>query len=374
MPQHPEPTPLRTVLSHLLLPVLMGAIMAAAYLGGFHKPDPHHLPVAVVGSAEQAGPVAAAIQQAVGDKADVTTLATRDEAESELRSQDIAGAYIPGQKKATLLTASAGSDTTANIVEKIFRAVADQQGTSLSVDDVVPVGDDDPAGQNGFFYLVALSVGSYAAAIAIGAAAATRRFRDRVALAAGTVVVLSTAYLAIAAWGFDMFSGHVWAMWELSLLYTAGVISVGVGLHPLLGRYCTLVYSAAFVAFNFTSSGGVFSPSLQPGLFGWLHDFWIGAGFIDAARVITYFPGSSLAGPMSILIGWLIFGVICLGIGFALQWRRQIAAQQVEETVRARVEEVVTAQHGRRSAARELTHVDGLDDDAEEELEENVAV
>jgi len=400
MADAPSPTipPLRTVILHVLLPVLMGAIMTAAYLGGFHKPDPHHLPVAVVGDAQHAGPVAAAVQQGVGDVADVTTVPDRKSAEEKIKHLEIAGAYVPAgetggdagsdsggdskaassQGEATLLVATAASDTTANVVEKIFRQVSDKADVRLQVDDVVPVGTEDPAGQNGFFFLVALSVGAYAAAIAIGAAGARRRFPDRIALAVGTAVVISTAYLAIAGWGFGLFPGHLWAAWGLSLLYTTAVICVGVGLHPLVGRFCTLAYSAAFVAFNFTSSGGVFAPALQPALYGWLHQFWIGSGFVEAMRRVTDFPEASLAAPIWTLLGWLVFGAVCLGIGYAVERSRAAADARVETQVRARVEDVVRAQHGRRAAdrpsdyrGRELTAAEA---ELEEELEENVAV
>ena len=63
----PSSVPLKTVLSHVIVPILMGLVMAAAYLGGFHKPAPHHVPVAVVGQAETAGPIAAKVQHALGD-------------------------------------------------------------------------------------------------------------------------------------------------------------------------------------------------------------------------------------------------------------------------------------------------------------------
>jgi len=41
---------LRHVLTHLITPLLMCLGMGLAYMGAFVTPEPHHLPVAVVGS------------------------------------------------------------------------------------------------------------------------------------------------------------------------------------------------------------------------------------------------------------------------------------------------------------------------------------
>ena len=160
-----------------------------------------------------------------------------------------------------------------------------------------------------------------------------------------------------------MFGGHVLATWALSLLYTAGVLTVGVGLHPIVGRFATLLYSAIFVALNFTSSGGVFAPVMQPSFFGWLHDFWIGSGFVEALRRIVYFPDASIAGPLTILFGWLVVGLLCLAAGCAVEQRRVARARELEEAASRPV--------GRHA---EHAHHDELDPETEEELEENVAV
>ena len=161
--------PMRTILSHVIVPILMGLIMCAAYLGGFHKPSPHHVPVAVVGQAQQAGPLAAKVQDAFGDEADVRTIATPEQATDQLKHLKISAAYVPGDGKAELLTAGGASDTTKSVVEKMFRPVAEKQHDALTVKDVAPLTEDDPAGQNGFFFLVALTVAAYATSIAIGA-------------------------------------------------------------------------------------------------------------------------------------------------------------------------------------------------------------
>ncbi|MDF8265196.1 hypothetical protein [Luteipulveratus flavus] len=331
-----HPVPMRTVLSHVAVPILMGLVMAVAYLGGFHKPSPHEVPLAVVGPTQQVQPIAAGLEHQLGDEVDVRIVPTVDQATQQLRNLDISGAYVPGRASAEMLTASGASDTTRSVVGQIGSAVALKQGVPLRTVDVAPVSDNDPAGQNGFFFLVALTVGSYATSIAIGAAAASHPMRRRAALAAVAGALIPTLSFLVARFGFGMFAGDSAAVWGLSVLYSEAVLLIGVGLHPLIGRFSTLVYSAVFVALNFTTSGGVFSPAMQPAFFGWLHSFWIGSGFVESVRQVMYLPDVSIAGPLTILVGWFALGLVSLAIGSAVERRRAtVAARPTREELDA---------------------------------------
>lgn len=326
MPQV-DRVPLRTVLSHATVPVLMGLIMAVAYLGGFHKPQPHAVPLAIVGPTQQVQPIATALSRALGDKADVQIVATQQDAVHQIKDLRLTGAYLPGKTSATVLVSTMASDAGASAATQLLGPIAAEQGRPLTTREVTPVPPSDPIGQNAFFYLVALTVGSYATSIAIGAAGATRTMRVRTGLALGAAVVIASAGLFIARAAYGMFPGDLPPVWGLSLLYCAAVLLIGVGLHPVFGRFCTLVYSAVFVAVNFTTCGGVFPPYLQPAFFGWLHHFWIGAGFIESVDRVLYFPQVRVTGPLAILFGWLLFGVLCVLGGHRVERRRALRGE-----------------------------------------------
>ena len=105
---------------------------------------------------------------------------------------------------------------------------------------------------------------------------------------------------------------------------------------------------------------------MQPSFFGWLHDFWIGSGFVEALRRIIYFPDASIAGPLTILFGWLVVGLLCLAAGCAVEQRRVARARELEEAASSPV--------GRHAEQAHQDERDELDPETEEELEENVAV
>ncbi|WP_426718228.1 hypothetical protein [Corynebacterium auriscanis] len=312
---YPRELPMRRFVNHLLPTVFMGFVMTVAYLAGFHQPQPHHVPVGIVGQGPESAQVAEKLQGAFGDKADVRTYPTEGLAEAALKRAEVAGAFVPGGDEMKLMTAPAYSETLNNVVLRMFYLVASKAHQPMTVQEVVPLDSHDAAGQNSFFFLVVLSVSGYALGIAMSVAGATYSYRKRVALILPAALFVVTVEFAFARWAMHMFEGHGWAVWALAMGYFLIVLAVTVGLHPIVGRWSGFVYSAMFVGLNFTSSGGVFEPVLQPAFFGWLHQFWVGSGFVQSIRHILYFPGSETGNGFGILTGWAVAAVLMLVIG-----------------------------------------------------------
>ncbi|MET7785272.1 hypothetical protein ABZS93_01340 [Streptomyces sp900116325] len=371
---------LRHVLSHLVTPLLMCIGMGLAYLGAFHAPEPHDLRVDVVGS----GPRAQVLAQTLQDKGDgalsVRTVADRATAVNDLKTQKSYGAYLPG-KHPELLVATASSDTSATVVEKVFTKVAAAQGDPLKVTDTAPTADGDPTGQGIFFLLVAVSIGSYASVAVIGGAGAALALRIRAALVVGASLMVSAIGAAFAGPLFGLVDHGLGGVWAMAWLYSAGILMVGVGLHTFLKRWTTLGVMVLFVMLNFTSSGGIFRPELQPGFFGSLHAFWNGAGFVEGVRSHVYFGGYALGGHVLVLTLWFVAGLAVTGVaGLAEAKRRSVAAHaqgaagsrhqagaESRSVAASRSGLGSLAEAGRRSEAE-------AGEELEEELEETVGV
>ncbi|MGW3146201.1 hypothetical protein ACWDG1_16260 [Streptomyces sp. NPDC001177] len=316
---------LRHVLTHLVTPLLMCLGMGLAYMGAFVTPEPHHLPVAVVGSGPEAKVFAQTVKDTAGDKLDVRTVATRTRAVDLLKSRDITGAYVPSGKAPQLLVASAASDMGATAAEKVFTPVAAKQGAPLKVTDVAAPVADDPTGQGLFFLLIALSIGSYASVAALGAAGATLPMRVRALLALGVSVVVGGIGALLAGPVFRLAHHDLAGVWGTAWLYSAGILFIGVGLHTFLKRWTTLTMMVLFVMLNFTSSGGLFRPELQNGFFGALHAFWNGAGFVEGTRSLLYFGGDGLGRNMGTLAAWLLAGLALTAIAAGYERARASA-------------------------------------------------
>ncbi|MGW6898455.1 hypothetical protein [Streptomyces sp. NBC_01727] len=371
---------LRHVLSHLVTPLLMCIGMGLAYLGAFHAPEPHDLRVDVVGS----GPRAQVLAQTLQDKGDgalsVRTVADRATAVNDLTTQKSYGAYLPG-KHPELLVATASSDTSATVVEKVFTKVAAAQGDPLKVTDTAPTADGDPTGQGIFFLLVAVSIGSYASVAVIGGAGAALALRIRAALVVGASLMVSAIGAAFAGPLFGLVDHGLGGVWAMAWLYSAGILMVGVGLHTFLKRWTTLGVMVLFVMLNFTSSGGIFRPELQPGFFGSLHAFWNGAGFVEGVRSHVYFGGYALGGHVLVLTLWFVAGLAVMGVaGLAEAKRRSVAAHAQgaagsRHRAGAESRSVAASRSGLGSlSAAERRSEAEAGEELEEELEETVGV
>ncbi|QHC20093.1 ABC transporter permease [Streptomyces sp. GS7] len=399
---------LRHVLTHLITPLLMCIGMGLAYLGAFAHPSPHHLPVAVVGSGTHAQLLAQTINDTAHGDLEARTVPDRAAAVEQLKHQEIFGAYVMGgtgpaaggaaasgtasgtapgttasgaaaprgtaaKPAPELLVATAGSDTSASVVQKIFTPLAARQGAPLKVTDVAPTTKDDPTGQGIFFLLVAISIGSYASVAVIGGAGAALPMRLRAVLAIGTSFVVSIIGALFAGPVFHLVDHGRWGLWGMAWLYSAGILLIGTGLHTFLKRWTTLGVMALFVMLNFTSSGGIFRPEMQNGFFAALHSFWNGAGFVEGTRSHVYFDGYGLAGHVWTLVGWLLVGLLVVAVA-ALAERRRRAAEadavaNATAVAAAAIAATVPERAPRRPAARQAQRAD-----AEEEMEEAVGV
>ncbi|MEU9110744.1 ABC transporter permease [Streptomyces sp. NPDC048483] len=374
---------LRHVLTHLITPLLMCIGMGLAYLGAFAHPAPHHLPVAVVGSGRSAQLLAQSINDKAGGDLDVRTVGDRSAAVGLLKHQDIFGAYVMKPKESAaggtagaarpsapeLIVATAGSDTSASVVQKIFTPLAAQQGAPLEVTDVAPTAEDDPTGQGIFFLLVAISIGSYASVAVIGGAGAVLPLRQRAALALGTSFVVSLIGAAFAGPVFHLVDHGLWGVWGMAWLYSAGILLIGTGLHTFLKRWTTLGVMALFVMLNFTSSGGIFRPEMQNGFFAALHSFWNGAGFVEGTRSHLYFDGYGLTGHVWTLAVWLVVGAVMVGVAALAERKRRTAAATVAANAAAVAAAAVAA-----TVSVSVSVSVSVPGRAEEEMEEAVGV
>jgi len=308
----PHPSMWKHLGLHILVPVLLGIGMTLAYLGAFHEPSPHHLPVAVVGDSAPSEVFAQTLNNKAAGALEVRNVANAAQAEKLVRDREIAAAYEATPTQANLYIATAASATTAEAVQKVFQPIAFAQHLPYNIVDVVPVGERDATGQGLFFLLVGLSVGGYAVAAAVAAVTRKHGLLARVFVPVIASAVVSAIVVGIAAYVYSVFDRNVLQVWLVSWLYDALVMWIGVALMPILKSWTVLAMTVLFVQLNFTSSGGIFQKAMEPGFFASLNDFWAGAGWLDSATSLVYFPGQRFGGDVAVLAIWAGLALIAV--------------------------------------------------------------
>lgn len=352
---HPSPAPTarrlgvpsgafwKSLVAHLAIPLFLATGMALAYLGAFHEPVPHDLNVAVVGDSAESMVFAQTLDDQADGRLHVETTPTHASAEKLVRSGEVVAAYEATPTEATLVVASAASETTASAAQKIFLPIAYSQHLPFSVDDVAPVGEHDTTGQGLFFLMVALSVGAYASAIAVAAVTARLGVVWRMGVGALVAAVVSAIGVVVAGPIYQMIPNGVWGIWLVSWLYVFGIIMIGVGLHPILGKWTTPALTMLFVMLNFTSSGGIFTAPFEPAFFAGLNTFWNGAAFIDAVQALAYFPGRQFGFDGLRLALWATAGLLLIVVVHGWSVRRTRIADDALAVTREEEEQVIAA-------------------------------
>jgi len=309
------PTP-RSVALVLVPATVLTLAFAFSYVGAFHDPTPHQVPVAVVGPPA----VAAQLNRLPGDPLDARQASSRPAALSEIDDRGVYGAYDAATNR--LFVASAANRPTATALKLTFnRAAAAQGRPPVRVTDVKPLPPKDPNGTALFYSMIAWVFGGYIASTLIGLVGSPRsRSRTRAAARIGALAafsllvgVLSVVMLRAS---FGVFSGHVIALCGIGALTIFASGAATAGIQATLGPAGTGLVILLFVILGNPASGGPFARPLLPGLWRTIGGVLPPGASVDLARSALYFDGARIAGPILVLVGWAAVGsLVALALG-----------------------------------------------------------
>src|SRR5258706_5805905 len=151
-------------------------------------------------------------------------------------------------------------------------------------------------------------------------------------LGARSAVVFVFAVLAglvgmgTALWIAGDYGSGFWSAVGLVMLASAAVGAAVAGSGRLLGAPGIALAAFVVVLLDLVSSGGPVGSQLLPDFYRWLAP-WMPAGRLyDGLRSVLYFDVAALAGPIAVLAGWLIGGLVLLWLGEMVSRRRHSGA------------------------------------------------
>jgi hypothetical protein len=301
----------------VLLPALVLMLAFAwSYVGAFHDPTPHEVPLAVIGPPA----VAARLGALPGTPLDPRTTATREEALSQIDDREVYGAYdVAGNR---LYVASAANRAMAVALERTFDRVTAAAGRPAPrVTDVKPLPPKDANGTAAFYAVIAWVFGGYIGSTLIGTLGASRsrshkRAAARIGALAGFAVVGGVLSVLLLRATAGVFSGHVLAMCAIATLTIFASAAATSGIQAAAGPAGTAIVILLFVILGNAASGGPFARPLLPGLWRTIGGVLPPGASVDLARSALFFDGARIVGPILVLVGWAALGtalVIALG-------------------------------------------------------------
>lgn len=326
-------TPRAVLLVMGVLALQLGFI--ASYLGAFHQPTPHKVPLAVVAPQQSQQQVVDQLTDLSGEPVDVTLRTTdRLEAEQHLMDRDIDGVFVfdPSGQTDTLLVANGAGAALGQALEKTFGEFQQSQDRDLRTEDLAPPAPGDARALSAFYVVVGWCVGGYLCAAIIAMSYGARpanvnRALIRLAVLALYAVVSGFGGAAVAGPLLDALPGSFLGLAGLGALTVFSVGTVTLALQALAGVTGIGLAILLVVVLGNPSAGGAYPRPLLP-------TFWreigpaipTGAG-TWSARSLAYFEGAAMTGPLLVLAGWAAVGTVCTLL-FTLMRRRQVAEDE----------------------------------------------
>lgn len=289
------------------------------------------LPIAVAGDSARAAQVETQLDSAADGAFDVTTVSSRADAVRLIRTRDVFGAIVLGEKPEVLTASANGAAVTqllgqvaatlqkqanaqaAAAVQEAVAAGKAPAGTvaptiTVTVTDVVPLASTDARGLGLTAAAFPLVLGGMLGGVLISllVAGSWRRLTAVVVYA----VAGGLGVAAVLQGWFGILQGDFAAnalAIGLSMFATAAFI---VGMNALIGRAGIAVGAVLTVLV-----GNPISSAAQPlqflvGPWGAIGQWFVPGASVTLLRDLSYFPDANAAGSWLVLLGWAAVGLI----------------------------------------------------------------
>ncbi|WP_199521646.1 hypothetical protein [Jiangella anatolica] len=296
------------------LSVVLG-VLVTAFVWPSSEVAPRDVPIAVAGPPEAVAAVTAQLDEAVPGGFSVDEVASEDEARSAISDRDVYGAIVVSPSgPPAVLTASAAGPVVAQLLDGVARSMASASpGESASVEDVAPLPSDDPRGTGFNAGALPMVMGGLAVGVAMSFAIAGV-WRRVLGAALAAVGGAAAAVLVMQTW-LGVLEGSWVANAGAFALTIAAVSLTVIGLHSLIGEAGVGLGALLFLIVGNPLSGVTSAPELLPsgwGTFGQLLPPGAGGTLL---RSTAFFDGAAAGGPLLVLAGWIVVGLLLAAAG-----------------------------------------------------------
>ncbi|MDT0345053.1 ABC transporter permease [Streptomyces sp. DSM 44938] len=286
----------------VLIAAAAAGFFAGSYTYAMAKPTPRHLPVAVVGTPDEA--FLHALRGRLSASLDTRHYPDYPQAVDAVEAQRVFAILRTRNGAAELDIASAAGASVAELLTGDARAAARAAGTDLRITDLKPLHPGDPRGLALFYISIAAVIIGFLGAVQLSAQAAALNPLERTLATAAYALLGGLAIVLVVGWVLDAVRLPFLASWTiLSLtMFASGMIFTMF--NTLVGRWAILPTWGLMVMLGNPSSGGAVSWPLLPSLLGAIGRWLPPGASVNAQHTAIYFPGHPHAQPYVVLIGW----------------------------------------------------------------------
>ncbi|NUS73741.1 MAG: DUF3533 domain-containing protein [Corynebacteriales bacterium] len=303
-----------------------------SYIGAFHSPTPHELPVGVVAPPRIADQVNQTLNNLDDDPIDSRVVADEAAARRMIMDRTIDAAIIinPAQTTDTLLIASAGGPAVSEAATLLATEIDAQNRRQITTVDIQPPAKGDGRGLSSFYLVIGWMVGGYLVASIISVISGARANLPRAAIRLGVLALYALASglagAIIVGPTLDALPGHFTALWFIGALLVFAVGAATMALQALFGIAGIGVAILFFVVLGNPSAGGPYPATLLPSFWATIGPLLPPGAGTTIVRNTVYFNGHDTAQAYWVLTAYAVVGVaVTLGAAIVLYQRRNPA-------------------------------------------------
>jgi hypothetical protein len=309
--------------------LLIQASFVLSYVGAFHHPSPHQVPIAVLAPAQISGHLVSELNAIHGQPLHATAVADETIGDALLRHGSTSGLLIinPRARTDALLVAGGGGAATATAVQDVIARTEAAQHRHATVTDAVPAQPGDARGLSGFYLVVGWLVGGYLVAALLGIAtrprpATTRRAIIRLIVLVPYAILSGLTGAIIVGPVLGALTGHLIAISALGALIVYCAATVTMAFQVLLGTFGIGLTLILFVVLGNPSAGGAYPPALLPGFWRAISPALPNGAGVAALRHIVYFGSYGITGNLIIIVAYIVTAITVAITGTSLLARR----------------------------------------------------
>jgi hypothetical protein len=288
-----------------------------SYVGAFHRPVPHRLPVAVTGPTADTAKLVAALNGIAGRPLQATQVATVAVGTDQLLRREVYGVLVvdPSAPSERVIEASASGVSASTALNAVLYQVGATLHRSIVVDDIRPPSPGDRNSLTSFYLVIGWIVGGYLVASILGISNGSRPTNVHRATVRLTVIALYavvTGFLGALVVGpiLHALPGHLLGLTLLGALTVFCAGAFAMALQVVAGTIGIGITILVFVVLGNPSAGGAYAWPLLPTFWRSIGP-WIpsGAG-TAAARGIAYFGGVAIAQNLAVITVYGVLGIV----------------------------------------------------------------
>jgi len=311
-PTHEPPAAVRAAGIIVVLAVAI-AIVAIAFALPAARSAPHDVPIGAAGPQAASGQVADILEHNAPGAFELTYYPGEAALRDAIRNRDVYGGISFGADGRTLLIATGGSPTVAQLLSQVGNGIAQHSGAQLRTEDLAPPTADDPRGVGLAASALPITLAGLLPAIAL-----VLVLRREV----WTRFTAAVVFAGLAGWTIAALLRFVLGSIDANFWGVAGGLALGVlapglfmlGLGSLLGRAGLVIGALLALLLGNPLSGLTSAPQLLPSGWGTLGQWLPQGANATLLRSTAFFGGAGATMAIAVLTCWALAGAALIVI------------------------------------------------------------